>query len=75
MSTKFEVGGKFRIVDYSKDQYLDMEILTRKGNWVTVLIGNKQIQARVYEVKNPFSESILLDGYSPVFSYKQINKE
>lgn len=75
MTTQFNVGDRYRIVNYEKDQYLDMEILTREDKWVTVQIGDKQVQARVYDVKNPFSESILLDGYSPVFSYNSIRYE
>ena len=75
MAVKFEVGDKFRIVDYSKDQYGELEIVSRNGKWVTVLIGDKQIQARAYEVRNPFSESLLLEGYSPVFSYNSIKDE
>ncbi len=73
MSTQFSIGDKFRIIHYENDQYLDLEILSREDKWATVLIGDKQIQVRLYKVTNPFSESILLDGYSPVFSYNPIN--
>ena len=75
MATRFEVGSKFRIMDYDKDQYQELEILDRDGSWATVQIGDKQTQARIYDVKNPFSESILLDGYSPVFSYNSITEQ
>ena len=73
MSAQFNVGEKYRIVDYENDHYLTLEILSRQEKWATVLLGEKEMQVRLYKVTNPLSESILLDGYSPVFSYNSIN--
>ena len=75
MKKQFAVGDKFHIINYENDQHLDLEILSRNERWATVLLGDKQIQVRLYKVSNPFSESILLDGYSPVFSYNFMNTD
>jgi very-short-patch-repair endonuclease len=51
----------------------DLEILSRKDTWCTILLDGVKKEVRVYPVSNPLSESILMDGYSPVFSYNTIN--
>ena len=71
----FEPGQIFRIVDYSSDKSYDMKIISRKGRWVTVLLDGVTMNVRVYPVSNPLSESILLDNYSPVFSYQALQEQ
>lgn len=72
---QFVSGQTYRIVNYELDKSYNMQILSRNGNWVTILIDDNIIEARVYPVANPLSESILLDNYSPVFSYQSIQEQ
>ena len=65
----FESGFLYRIVNYKTDKHYTLEIKDRKGKWVTILLDGILKEVRVYPVTNPFSESILLDDYSPVYSY------
>lgn len=68
----FSIGSQYKIYDYEKDFSHILEIKGRKGNWLSIAIDGILSEARVYPVANPLSESILLDGYSPVFSYNEI---
>lgn len=68
----FSIGSQYKIYDYEKDFSHILEIKGRKGNWLLITIDGVLREARVYPVVNPLSESILLDGYSPVFSYSEI---
>lgn len=69
----FSVGSIYRAVNYETDIPIDIEILHRKGKWLTILIEGKEMEVRAFPVVNPYSESILLDNYSPIFSYNYKN--
>lgn len=69
----FSVGSIYRAVNYETDISIDIEILHRKGKWLTILIEGKEMEVRAFPVVNPYSESILLDNYSPIFSYNYKN--
>ena len=70
---RFFTGLKYRVINYTTDRPCDLEILSRKDTWCTILLDGVKKEVRVYPVSNPLSESILMDGYSPVFSYNTIN--
>ena len=72
---QFVPGQTFRIFNYEEDKSYELQILDRKGKWITLLIDGSLLEARAYQVSNPLSESILLDGYSPVFSYQSIQEQ
>lgn len=69
----FVAGSKYRVTNYITDRVSEVEILSRKETWCTILLDGVKKEVRVYPVSNPLSESILMDGYSPVFSYNTIN--
>lgn len=69
----FVAGSKYRVTNYITDRVSEVEILSRKDTWCTILLDGVKKEVRVYPVSNPLSESILMDGYSPVFSYNTIN--
>ena len=76
----FVVGGVYRITNYETDKVYDLTVLSRKDKWLTILLDSKELLVRANKVCNPVSESILLDNYSPVYSYhnlklKNKNKE
>ena len=70
---RFSTGLKYRVINYTTDRPCDLEILSRKETWCTILLDGVKKEVRVYPVSNPLSESILMNGYSPVFSYNTIN--
>lgn len=71
----FVVGGVYRIINYEDDKTYDLTILSRKGKWLTILLNSKEMVVRANKVSNPISESILLDNYSPVYSYHNLKKK
>lgn len=71
----FVVGGVYHIINYEDDKTYDLTILSRKGKWLTILLNSKEMVVRANKVSNPISESILLDNYSPVYSYHNLKKK
>lgn len=73
--SKFVVGGVYRITNYENDKVYDITVLKRKDKWLTILLDSKELVVRAHKVVNPVSESILLDNYSPVYSYHNLKKK
>lgn len=71
---RFKEGNSYRIVDYRTLKDYLLVVKKRKKNWLIVDIGGIEREVRVYPVTNPTSESILLNDYSPVFSYLELNR-
>ena len=71
-SKKFEVGDCYRVINYNTEKSYDVEIKERSEKWATILINNELKKVRLYPVSNPFSESILMDDFSPIFSYNNL---
>ena len=69
----FVAGSKYRVTNYITDRVSEVEILSRKETWCTILLDGVKKEVRVYPVSNPLSESILMDDYSPIFSYNSLN--
>ena len=70
----FVVGGVYRIINYETDKTYDLTVINRKDKWLTILLDSKELVVRANKVVNPVSESILLDNYSPVYSYHNLKK-
>lgn len=70
--TQFKIGQEYSIMDYNTGRMFRLFIISRDGSFVTFRIGDIERKVKVGLVSQPQSESILIDGYSPVFSYKPI---
>jgi hypothetical protein len=68
----FKVGTHYRTINYVTDKVCEIEIVGRKGSWLTIKLDGVEKNVRTYPVSNPYSESILMNDYSPVFSYQNI---
>ena len=73
---EFSTGAVYRIFNYDENRMETITIVSRKDKWLTVTLNNKTFEVRATQVTNPYAESILIDGYCPVFSYeKEIKNE
>ncbi len=70
---KFIVGKEYRVMNYETDKCSNISVLEHKGTWVRINIEDRVREVRVYRVNYPPSESILLNGYSPIYSYNALD--
>lgn len=71
----FEVGQEYKIFNYVSNKMCLLRILDRRDKWLLISLDGIEKEVRATPVSNPLSESILLDDYTPVFSYQKFKKE
>lgn len=72
---RFVSGQVYKIINYELDKSYDLEILSRKGKWITILLDGVKKEVRAYRILRPQAESILIENFLPIYSYQNDEKE